>query len=195
MILKEIQDDKFAFKIIYITGISNVRINFNQIQDLIAKLCNKNQVIIQFFNSQLIAGWEHLFFSAVHSLKTFKQGRNLSNKLDLEILLYASGQRQIKKAIKKIGIGLETQNIAILIMGNSIETIESAKLKIFELIKGTEDESILDINKNKYEKISKAFNITPLEIETTSNSSEWKDKVEALGKIVLNRIAFVVFEK
>lgn len=195
MTIKEIRDEEFPFNYIFISGISNAETSFNKLIENIDKISNENQVIIQIFNSELIAGWEHLFFSAIHSLKAFKDGKNLSNKLNLEILLYASGQPQIKKAIKLLGIRPEIQNIAILILGNSIETLENVKLQIFKLIKGIEDESILNINENKFEKLCEVFKITPLEIESTSISDNWEDKLEAINKIILNRIAFVIIEK
>ena len=194
MVLKELKTDEFFFKYILITGLSNIRMSFDEIQEKLSTICNENQVIIQIFNAELVADWEHLFFSAIHSLEAFKQGKNLSNKLDIELLLYASGQHQIKVAIDKFGIRLETENIALLIMSNSIELLENAKLSIFKLIKGTEDESILKINENKFRKLCEIFKISSLEIETASDSADWEDKIEALKQIVLNRIAFLIFE-
>ncbi|MFX1450859.1 MAG: KEOPS complex subunit Cgi121, partial [Promethearchaeota archaeon] len=139
--------------------------------------------------------WEHIFFSAIHSLKAFKQGINILNNLELEILLYVSGQHQIKVAIEKFGIDLETQNIAIIILGKDINSIENARITVLALIEGIENEAVLTISKEKYENICKNFNISQLEIETVANSSGWKDKLDAIIKIVLNRIAFVIFEK
>lgn len=193
--LKKLQNENFSFKSVCITGFSNIEISYIEIRDEIEKIQDKYKVIIQFFNSQLIASWEHLFFSVIHSLKAFDQGNNISNKLELEILLYASAQHQIKVAIERFGINEEIKNIAMIILGNSMEDIENSKLKISELIKGTENESVLNINGKKYESICKHFNITKLEIETASVSSKQDDKLDALKEIVLNRIAFVIFEK
>ena len=193
--LKKLQDEEFSFKWVYITGFSNIKISYIEIEEEIEKIQNKYSVIIQFFNSQLIASWEHLFFSVIHSLKAFNQGNNISNKLELEILLYASAQHQIKVAIERFGINEEIQNVAMIILGNSMDDIENSKLKIIELIKGTENESVLKIDGKKYESICKNFNIKQLEIDTTSVTRKQDDKLDALKEIILNRIAFVIFEK
>ncbi len=192
---KELKDEEFSYKWVYITGFSNIKISYREIEDEIGKIQNNHKVIIQFFNSKLIASWQHLFFSVIHSLKAFKQGMNISNKLELEILLYTSAQHQIKVAIERFGVNEEIKNIAMIILGNSKEEIENSKLNISELINGTENESVLNIDGKKYESICNNFNITQLEIETTSVSSKQDDKMEALKDIILNRIAFLVFEK
>lgn len=195
MILKEIKDEGNSPAYILITGFRDVIIDYKKNESYVKKISEKRQVTIQFFNADLIASWEHLYFSILHSIKSFKQGRNLSSNLDLEILLYASGQRQIKVAIKELGIGLEIKNIALIIYGNSVDNVKNALNDIQKLANGKDDDSILNIDEEKYKNICNFFNIHPIEIQAIINSNKWEDKLLALIKIILNRIAFVVFEK
>ncbi|MHA1301428.1 MAG: KEOPS complex subunit Cgi121 [Candidatus Helarchaeota archaeon] len=195
MIIKEIKEDENSIRHILISGISDMRIDYKSIEKQIEKICKVENVIIQFFNAKLIADWEHIYFSVVHALKSFKQGRNLSNNLDLEILLFASGQRQIKVAINEFGIGSETSEVVLLIIGYSKDSIREIFLKILKILNKKEDEAILKIDENKYSNLLNYFKISPIEIETIANSNNWEDKLSALIKLILNRIAFVVFEK
>ena len=44
--------------------------------------------LAQFFDAGKVDGREHLFFAAVNAIKTFSQGRNIAETLDVEVLLY-----------------------------------------------------------------------------------------------------------
>jgi tRNA threonylcarbamoyladenosine modification (KEOPS) complex Cgi121 subunit len=55
------------------------------------------EVEVQVFDADIVASWQHLYFAALNALVAFKNGRNLSKSLAVETVLYASGQRQIKK--------------------------------------------------------------------------------------------------
>ncbi|MHA1379076.1 MAG: KEOPS complex subunit Cgi121 [Candidatus Helarchaeota archaeon] len=195
MLIKEIQNKKTPLKYLLISGLADIEIDYEKNEKHFKSICEENRVLIQFFNAELIADWEHLYFSVLNALKAFEQEKNLSNKLNFEILLYASGQRQIKIAIKELGISSEIRNIALLILGESEDSVKNAWKKILEFVDGRENNSVLEIDKKKYEIICSYFKISPLEMDATSNSDKWEDKLEALIKIVINRIAFVVFEK
>ncbi|MEM4473885.1 MAG: KEOPS complex subunit Cgi121, partial [Candidatus Bathyarchaeia archaeon] len=76
-----------------------------------------SRVVYQFFNANFVATWKHLFFAVLNALKAFESGSNISRSLAIEILLYASAQRQIQKAMDLIGITPKTTEIAVLVMG------------------------------------------------------------------------------
>lgn len=46
----------------------------------------------------------HLSSAAWHAWRAFEDGRTIANHLSVEFLLYASGQRQIRKALKYFGL-------------------------------------------------------------------------------------------
>ena len=46
--------------------------------------------VFQVFDADRVAGWEHLFFSAVNAVKAFQAGAAVSKSLAVEVLLYAS---------------------------------------------------------------------------------------------------------
>jgi len=64
---------------------------------------------VQFFDAELIATWQHLYFAALNALLAFKDGNNISKTAQMEIVLYSAAQRQIEKAIKAENAFLEMQ--------------------------------------------------------------------------------------
>ncbi len=64
----------------------------------------QEHVVIQAFDARVIYGEDHVISAVNHAKRAFRQGTNATNTLALEILLYAAGERQIQKAIKKMGV-------------------------------------------------------------------------------------------
>ncbi len=103
---------------ITIIGFRNVKIE--NINTFLETFRNENKnVPIQFFNAKYIASSEHLFFAALNALNSFDKKTNISNNLAVEALLYASAQRQIKKAVKMLGIKQDSLEVAVLILTES----------------------------------------------------------------------------
>src|SRR5665647_2061860 len=86
----------------------------------------QENIDIQFFEAELIASQEHLYFAVLNALQAFKNKTNLSKSIAMEIMLYASAQRQIQKAINRAGIKPQTQNMALIIVGDDPKQIENA---------------------------------------------------------------------
>ncbi len=52
----------------------------------------------------MVFGEDHLRSALYHAKKAMKEGRNSSDSLAMETLLYASGERQLSTAIKKMAL-------------------------------------------------------------------------------------------
>ncbi len=127
--------------------------------------------LIQIFNAEHIAGKKHLFFATINALKAFAQGRNISDDLEMEILLYASGHRQIDKAIELLGYKPTSSHLAILIITSKQQDVEEAEEKIEKFIPGIRDDNVLEIMKeSKVEKLCTIFQISKLEFEIMAES-------------------------
>ena len=147
----------------------------------------EKNVDIQFFDAELIATQEHLYFAVLNALQAFTNKTNLSKSLAMETMLYASAQRQIQKAINRSGIQPHTQNMALIIIGDDPKQIETT-LKAITMSVGSEpDESVLDLTKNKEEKIKEAFEITVEELRVLENGNQKK----AVTNIIIERVALL----
>lgn len=57
----------------------------------------------QLLDARMVFGEDHLRSAALHANRAFRQGQNVAATLGMEFLLYASGERQIRRAIEKMG--------------------------------------------------------------------------------------------
>lgn len=84
----------------------------------IMKISARAGITIQVFDASKIRGREHLEIAAEKARRAFVDGRNLSNTLATEVMLYAAAERQISKAIGKVGIRPGIDKLAIVVFGD-----------------------------------------------------------------------------
>jgi KEOPS complex subunit Cgi121 len=143
---------------------------------------------IQFFDAKFVATWQHLYFAALNALTAFKNRENISESLAMESLLYASAQRQIRKAMKLLGIKPNSTEIAVLIFGERPELVRSALSLVTKQVKAKHDDTLLRLSKEKAAGIQKIFVISDVELETVMK----KDGLEkALTDLVIERMALL----
>ena len=174
-------------KNITILGFNNVIIE--NINDFLDKFRREN-IPIQFFDARFIAGYQHLYFAALNALNAFQEKTNISNNIAVEALLYASAQRQIKKAVEMLGIKKTTSELAVLILPQN----NSEKTRSLELIKRIIlrecNDKILELNNEKIIRIRKMFNISEMEFKAELKK-EGLEK-EALTDLVIEHMALLV---
>lgn len=86
-----------------------------KVQSFTAKLPAKDTAIIQFVNADLVCGKAHLISAFEHAQRAFERGKNISDTLAMETLLYAAGEVQISSALSKMGISDGCENVACII--------------------------------------------------------------------------------
>ncbi len=152
----------------------------------------QQKVWIQFFNADVVATWEHLYFAVLNALCAFRVGTNLSKSLAMETMLYASSERQIQKAIQAVGIKPDTSDVALVIISESQEAIQSELKEVTTALKTEPCTAVLNLTPKKTVKIKEAFKITPQLLE----SAKVKGKSEelALVDLVVEKVALLATE-
>ncbi len=153
------------------------------IQQLL-QFSNEEHLVIQAFDATVIYSKDHLISAATHAKRAFLQGTNATNSLALEILLYAAGERQIQKAIKKVGVKKGEQQIVFLITDSADQkgkkSIDKAVIRrILKTFQLTTDEQELKADRETL----KRFGITEIELSTIPE--------EKYGDLILEKIALV----
>ncbi len=170
-----------------ITGYRNIA--FEKVEEFLK--ANRKQTLkevdIQFFEADLVATEQHLYFAVLNALRAFKDKTNISKSLAMETMLYASAQRQIQKSINLIGIKPETKNMAITIIGKKPKQIELLLQDLSICVGSQPNQTTLSITNDKKEKILKVFKITKAEIETLKEC----DLEEAIVDLVIERVALL----
>lgn len=141
--------------------------------------CKNYKVEGQVFNADFIFGVEHIKSAVYHAIRAFKTHTNSCKTLALEILLYASAERQLKDAFAKIGIKKGNKRIALVIVGDKIQ---------FEINKLTRALSIIQkqgVLRPVYSNLLK-FGIKDVELKTICKKGH---------ELVLEKVALVELEK
>jgi len=174
-----------------ITGFKNV--NFEQVDSYLKanRKIVQQTVWIQFFNADLIATQEHLYFAILNALTAFKNQTNLSKSLAMETMLYASSQRQIQRAIQVVGVKPGMSRVAVVIIGESTELVKAALNDLSGYLKTEPCDALLDLTPIKTTQIKQAFKITAPMIEVTAKSG--KENL-ALVALVIEQVALLATE-
>ena len=158
--------------------------DINSFLKKILSLTDEYDIAIQVMDADWIYGKNHLISAINHAKRAFEQGKNSTNSLAMEILLYASGERQIQKAIKNIGVKKGRDSIAFVFMnrlGCEVEGKISDEIigEIFTTFGLKRDDKVLEGDSNTLKK----FGITQQELRTVP-----EDKY---GDIILEKVAMV----
>jgi KEOPS complex subunit Cgi121 len=143
---------------------------------------------VQVFDAKMIGGFDHLYFSVLNALKAFDSGNRISDTLAMEVLLYASGQHQIDKAIRLIGVKPDSSQIVVVALSRSRDAAVEAMNKISEIIRGEQCDDVIELTDEKFQKIKSAFNVSDAELEATLR----RTRTEALTSILVERSALLV---
>ena len=148
----------------------------------------KQTVELQFFDAELTASQQHLYFAALNALQAFQNKTNISKSQAMETMLYASAQRQIQRAIRQCGIKPETRDMAVLIIGDKPNLLKSVLETISEYVGVEPDEKVLEMSKAKEKKIIKTFQITDEEVKAVMKND---NRETAVVNLVIERVALL----
>ncbi len=183
--LKHFAEDE---KYVEITGFRSVSVKDAKKFLETARKVKEESTCLQFFDADLVATWQHLYFAVLNALLAFRNQRNISKTVAMETMLYASAQRQIRKALELIGVKRDSANMAIVIIGDNPNTLK-AVLSAFSKSVGAEpDEAVLELSGEKVEVICKAYGITGKELDAVVEKG---DVEQAIVNLVVERMALL----
>lgn len=151
--------------------------NIDEFLEEINSFCKEKSLVIQAFNSEIIFGEKHLISAFEHAKRAFEHKTNTTNSLAMEILLYASGERQLKLAIPKMGVKKGQLGVVFILVGDKIT--DRIIDELFEKLSLKRDDKVLQGDINTLKK----FGLKESQIKTVS-----KDKY---GDLILEKIALV----
>lgn len=128
-------------------------------------------------DADMICGRAHLVSASMHASRAFERGVNASTSIAMETMLYASGERQISKANKKMGIKVGSERIALVLFN------VPDPQKVLRQYHLERDDSVLEASVEK----ALRFGISHEEMRAVP-----ADRYEDL---VLERVAFVGLQK
>ncbi|MFW9869881.1 MAG: KEOPS complex subunit Cgi121 [Candidatus Thorarchaeota archaeon] len=168
------------------------RLNQNELIDL-AKSLSTDSLTVQLMNGLLIADDIHLLSAAQNAVNAFSGNYMLSRSFDVEIIVYASAQRQIGKALEEFGVHDDIVHIAAMVIGADRSSVTDTLGEITKTI-GKEFSTPFEASKERFERVKKYFDIDDKEISVFSDSTDMIERQKALAKCVVSRVSLVAIE-
>ena len=137
----------------------------------------RNGIEIVPLESALIFGKDHIESAISHAERAFKSGRNIAKSFGIEITRYASGERQISKALSKMCSKPESCHHVLLIVGDC----DAGKI-VEELSVGLEKDAIASDGKD-----ARMFGLSEAELSTVAKRRQ--------ADLVIERVALLDLEK
>ena len=141
----------------------------------------------QLFDVKGVAGREHLRFAVLNALKAWASGKQLTSSVAVEVLLYASGQRQIKNAIMALGVSPNSRNLAVTSIASDRHVLERLEADLPSIVGGKLDETVLDEGDELA--IRRIFGITDNQVRALVTSRVTER--EAVIGLVIERMALL----
>ncbi len=192
MILETVEyEDK-----IFWAGIAELFSSSHMGTDALVKLASEKDegiYAIQFLDSSLIVSIGHLLSAAQNAVNAWKGDYMLTRGLDAEILVYASAQRQISRAIENLGIRDGLQSIALVVVGGSKKDVRNVITKMITKV-GEEAKTAFVPDRERLERIMHHYGVNEKEVKALTDSDEIEIWAEALSRCVVSRVSLVALD-
>ena len=149
-------------------------------------------VVIQFFDARRIATWEHVYFAVLNGMTAFRNKKNISRNIAVESMLYVSAQHQIQKATTLFGVTVNSREIAVLIVGNTLHSVKSSLSMFSEKITANRDDKVLELSKRKIIEIRNIYRPSDAEIKVFIKN---RNLERGLTDLVIERMALLAIKK
>ena len=159
----------------------------------IAQSSSSDMEAVQILDSILIVDDGHVLSAVQNAVNAHRGNYAKSRTLDVEIAVYASGQRQISRAFELVGVSDDTSRSLVIIVGTNKSQLEIRMTEIMEKL-GTEVENPFFPDIERLVKIQKVFDISEIEIATYASSTAPIELQNALSKCVSSRVSMVALD-
>ncbi|MFW9806350.1 MAG: KEOPS complex subunit Cgi121 [Candidatus Thorarchaeota archaeon] len=192
MRIEQLENDESSVTIGITSFQNSNQMTQNELITLASSLSN-GSITIQLLNGLLIADENHLL-SATQNAINAKNGNYMrSRSLDVEIIVFASAQRQIGKALDALGVFDGLSEIAVVVVGPDSESVME-KLQSLSKAIGNEIIPPFAASEDRIERIKDHYEITDKEIEAILDSDKLESKLSALSRCIVSRVSLVAFD-
>ena len=170
----------------YYIGINQIEIDPKEVQ--INKLVELIEIIqshyedtlLQFFNDRYILNPEHVLHACYFVQKAFYTKNNISNKKNLEFLLYLAAKRQIKLSLEFFGVNdynLQDKRISFCIISQK-DNIQQVNIEINSYLHSQDiDLNLGNLSIDKFKNVKKYFEFSDTQILTVLKAYGYKNDV------------------
>ncbi|TES94493.1 MAG: hypothetical protein E3J90_12405 [Promethearchaeota archaeon] len=212
-----------TYSITNINGVSNYHVGINQIEidpkeiqlkelvELIEVIQSQHEdTVLQFFSDKYILNPEHVLHACYFVQKAFYTKSNISNKKNLELLLYLATKRQIKLSLECFGVNsynLHNKRITYCIISLK-DNIQQVNIEINSYLHSKDiGLNLGNISIDKFKIVKKYFEFSDNQVLTVLkaygfnydelyiNSLNLESLYEALTDLICEKMALLSLEK
>ena len=158
----------------------------------LANSISESVLAVQFFNGAMIVDEIHMLSAAQNALNAWKGDYMRSRSLDVEVVIYASAQHQIGRALDLMGIGDKTMTVAVIVLGEDKQKVKDCMVALGRAI-GDEITPSFEMTAEKLETLMEIFHINESEVSLFLDKDDMKSRQRALSKCLVSRISQVAF--
>ena len=179
-----------------VVGIAELRNSNNLKQKELIQLAtsmSSDSLTVQLLNGLLIANEIHLLSAAQNAIRAQQGDYMISRSLDVELIVFASAQRQIGRALEALGVHDGLDEIALVVIGTDNSSVEHSIKDLVDTI-GTETLPSFSATIERMERVKKHFQIGDKEISAISDSETLESQLDALARCIVSRVSLVAFD-
>ncbi|MHA2396117.1 MAG: KEOPS complex subunit Cgi121, partial [Candidatus Thorarchaeota archaeon] len=154
---------------------------------------SSDSLTVQLLNALLIANEIHLLSAAQNAIQAQQGDYMTSRSLDVEIIVFASAQRQIGRALEALGVHDGLAEIALVVIGPDPSSVERSINDLADTI-GTEILPSFTATSERIKRVKQHFQISDREINTLSESETLESQLDALSRCIVSRVSLVAFD-
>lgn len=152
-----------------------------QLEDVLFLSKKANRIgTVQVVRADLVVGKAHLESAKLHAERAWEEGRAHAKTLDVEFLRYAAGERQIRRALDKMGLPETCDAAAIVGLGPHGD---DAARYLHDGLGAKQDDSLLDASLDKL----RAFGISETQLGAVTPGKELELALEVVAEVDLLR--------
>jgi len=168
------------------------KLNQDALLDL-AKSLSRPGLTIQLMNALLITDEAHLLSAAQNAFNAQEGDYMLSRSLDVEVIVYASTQRQIGRALEDLGVFDGIERVAVVVIEKDKGTVERTLKELVQRI-GDEATRPFTATEDRFDRILEYFQIDMTEVRTFTESEDIVELQNALSRCVVSRVSLVAID-
>ena len=158
-----------------------------------SNLQNDDVLATQFLNATLVASPLHLISATQNALNAHTGDYALARSLDIEIIVYASLQHQIGRALEIMGVTDNQRVVGIVVVGSNSDAIRK-QINTYISNIGTELDPPFTPDKSTINKIVSAFGINQSELDLLDFGESIESRRDALTRLIVSRVSMVALD-
>ena len=181
----------------YYVGINQIEIDpkevqINELVELIEVIQSHHEdTVLQFFNDRYILNPEHILHACYFVQKAFYTKINISNKKNLELLLYLAAKRQIKLSLECFGVNnynLHNKRISFCIISLK-DNIQQVNIEINSYLHSKDiGLNLGNLSIDKFKIVKKYFEFSDNQVLTVLKAYGYKNDILDINSINLESL-------